>query len=211
MKQQKGFNVVGLVVVITVVGIVGLIGFYVWQKTRPIEVKETAASATPAVQTATVTAPKSKVPEGYVLYESTNPKFSFAYPKEWDAHKDAQMIKGVKVAVYEVDKNIPGGIYPDIFIKYNSKTKNWEQYAGTERQSDVPQPQILWKDSNKTVYNLSVGEGGAYRERVAFIIGNKVVFITGPNLNGGEFTTYDDGYKLSSDSFSEKIAESISF
>lgn len=190
MKQQKGFNLVGLVVVITVVGIVGLVGYYVWQKTRPIEAKETAASATPATQAATVTAAESKVPEGYVLYESTNPKFSFAYPKEWDAHTEANNKYGVVVNVHPLSAQIDRGYGSGQVIKYDASSKEVIYYS---KMSDVqPQikPDVLWKDSTKTIYDLTVGEGGGWQLQFGFIVGDKLVIATAPAFSGGEKTTY---------------------
>lgn len=177
MEQQKGFSVIGVALVVLVIGVIGFVGFYVWQKSRPSKVEPAAATVT---KTPTLNNGKEEanIPAGYVLYTSKSPKFSFVYPKEWDAVKTGGWSKGVNVEVYSLNDEINDGFGSPTIIKYDTNSKVLIRANKNDNTSQALS--VLWKDSAKTVFDASGGDGPCGSTRAAFILEAKIIRVVTP-------------------------------
>lgn len=83
-KNQKGFSVVEVLVVVIIVGLIGAVGWLVYDRQKePQDAAQNNQSTaqTPVEQTEAST---EKDPyEGWKTYENSAPAFSFKYPGDW--------------------------------------------------------------------------------------------------------------------------------
>lgn len=76
IKNEKGFGVVEVILILVIIGIIGFTGWRVYEANRE-------ASQVPIDNSTIVPREKSSVPDGWKKYENKDLSFSFAYPEEW--------------------------------------------------------------------------------------------------------------------------------
>lgn len=221
-QKQKGTSIVGFIAIIAVLALIGFVGFYMWDKNKT----QSAVTSNNAPQVASVTAkstptptpsvaPKNNVPDGYVLYENANPKFSFVYPKEWDSHKAEGWTRGVNIQTKNTNEWIPYGWGTPLSYKYEPNPGRWMKMDMNSKEQDLYAIKTLWKDDLKTVYDMSQGEGGGWQNQVVFIIENKIIYIQAPTMGACESANgcYDDsnGVSIKSSEYLEQIARSVTY
>lgn len=225
-NTQKGFGLAGVIAVVAVMSLVGFIGYFVWDKNKTKEVQgATANSATLVTPTPTVTAKATatptpsptptKVPDGYVLYENSNPKFSFVYPKEWDSHKNDGWSKGVNIDIKPTNEWVHYGWGSPYSYKYDTTRAQWLKFDNNTKEESLNNQVVLWKDDTKTIYDFSKGEGGGWQSAVSFIKDSKIYIIQAPSMGACESPNgcYTDtkAVTIGSKVYLDQIARSITF
>jgi hypothetical protein len=84
--NQKGFSVIGILIVIVVIGLAGGVGWYVQSKSRSdksISTTGIAPDNTASTDKSTEKSTETTIPADYIWYENKVIGFKFAYPKSW--------------------------------------------------------------------------------------------------------------------------------
>ena len=78
-KNQHGFGIVGILLVLLVVGVISGGGWYVYSMNNKKEVKESVQPVAPEPKTEAV----NTIPEGFTEYTNNEIGVKFNYPQEW--------------------------------------------------------------------------------------------------------------------------------
>lgn len=143
------------------------------------------------------------LPEGYKEHVDAKNKFSLYYPESWkDFEPKVSPIKDYKMEqVYSPT------------LKYDAEQEGWvvadNPYKSEEyTKGSFYEASVARKDRKLTVYDFGFGEGGCGTNRLVFLVGDKVVDISSPQVcHDGEGDGNGPFDKL--DAQTEEVAFSI--
>lgn len=190
-KNEKGFSMVEMLIVIVLVGLTGAVGWLVYD--RQNNKKDTA---TPSVtQNTDDTAKKSELPAGFAKYSICNTGVTLAYPSSWGEAKQAPENTGggcdVHGMILKVQKDnavqVSRSFNAPSYCTYNPADGTWSKSG--EYPPSSCEPTILTASGIKA-YGFTKGALGAYG------------FTYGINLRGENFLLISDA--LVSDGTPEK-------
>lgn len=190
MKQstrQQGFAHIAIILaIVAVLAAVGFGGWYVWEKNKKEEPKQSASSQMESQQKEK--GQKAKTPEGYILYENPKYDFSFAYPEKMGT-LTAAAPANQSILFYANSKDEKDAFAPHTQSPLSVEARKTEAYvAGAGKYG----PMLERKDGKWVVSDKENGDtlnggytiGSEYKVKVARTIDGVLVY---------DFSSGDEG------------------
>lgn len=178
MKNEKGFGVVELLLIIIVIGLVVTVGWLIYDRQRSKTDNKTAIPQTRQQQDTSMQGETVvKAPEGWIKYQDASSGVSFYHPEDWEKTK----FNVHKTPVSETVKGTNFGPYSAkyIFKKAENKWLQQDMEGNTVESSEYRTITTFPVSSYAAVYGYT-GEGGGTSYYAVFTDGNNSYLIELP-------------------------------
>jgi type II secretory pathway pseudopilin PulG len=202
-KQQDGFSLPHILLVLVLVGIIGFAGWRVYESQKATNKSlDNAANASNVVKPGEKQAAEEyKVPEGYTVYENKNLGFKFAYPEKWGQLQDksgkfesSQISDGYIAGTLKISSSPIGNFVfepvskgavvkaevtgNDVAWKVSDPNTESEKYKAGDLYSA---PKVIFERNSLKVYDFPNAHATASWRKFVFKVGDNFILIETPS------------------------------